>query len=73
MSGWDFSNIGVIMINAIDQERIIKATQTANLLAQNLRAILHSDNPLLADITMDILQQAVQIETKLKRLETIDR
>ena len=57
--------------NTQDQENVVKACQTANLLVQDLRAMLHSDNPLLADIAMEILEQAVKVENRLKRLESI--
>ena len=57
--------------DSIDQENIVKACQTANLLVQDLRALLHSGNPLLADIALEILEQAVKVESRLKRLEAI--
>ena len=57
--------------NTEDNENLVKASQTANLLVQDIRALLHSGNPLLADIAMEILEQAVKVENRLKRLETI--
>ena len=57
--------------NIQDQENVVKACQTANLLVQDLRAMLHSDNLLLSDIAMEILEQAVKVENRLKRLEAI--
>ncbi len=57
--------------NSQDQERVTKACQTANLLVQDLREMLHSDNALLADVTMEILEQAVKVENRLKRVEAI--
>jgi len=59
------------MSNTQDNESIVKASQTANLLVQDIRALLHSDNLLLSDIAMEILEQAVKVENRLKRLESI--
>lgn len=57
------------MLNDQDKERIVKACQTANLLVQDLRELVKSDNPLLSDIALELLQQGVQIENRLKRIE----
>ncbi len=59
------------MINATDRKRIVKASQTANLLVSDLRALVNSPNPLLADIALEVLQKVVEVETKLKRIEGI--
>ena len=61
------------MLNSIDQERLTKASQAANLLNQDLRDIVRSENVLLVEIAMDLLQQAALIEQKLKRLEVITK
>ena len=50
------------MLNANDKENLVKSSQTANLLVQDLRDLVKAANPLLAEIAMEILQQAVQIE-----------
>ena len=50
------------MLNANDKENLVKSSQTANLLVQDLRDLVKSANPLLAEIVIEILQQAVQIE-----------
>ena len=57
--------------DSIDQENVVKTSQTANLLVQDLRGLLHSGNPLLADIALEILEQAVKVESRLNRLEAI--
>ena len=57
------------MMNAKDQENVVKAAQAANLLAGDLRALASADDPLLADVALDLLRQAVQIEDRLKRIE----
>jgi hypothetical protein len=59
------------MLNAYDQETVVKASQTANLLVQGLRNLVKSQNPLLAEIAIEILQQVVQLEQKMKRMESI--
>ena len=52
-----------------DQESAIKARQTANLLVQDLRTLVSSDNPLLSDVALDLLESAAQLEQRLRRLE----
>ena len=60
------------IMNGQDREKVVKASQTAKLLVQDLSALLSSDNPLLADIVMDILEHAVQVELRIKRIESLD-
>ncbi|MBP6189819.1 MAG: hypothetical protein KA440_12790 [Azonexus sp.] len=59
------------MLNANDKENLVKSSQTANLLVQDLRDLVKAANPLLAEIAMEILQQAVQIEQRLNRIDSI--
>jgi len=59
------------MLNANDKENLVKASQTANLLVQDLRDLVKAANPLLAEIAIEILQQAVQIEQRLNRIDSI--
>ncbi|MDP2027538.1 hypothetical protein [Sulfuriferula sp.] len=61
------------MLNANDQEKVIKSSQAANLLVQDLRDLVKSANPLLAEMALEILGQAVQIEQQLNRIESITR
>jgi len=61
------------MLNAYDQENVVKTSQSANLLVQNLRNLVKSQNPLLGEIAIEILQQAVQLEQKIKRIESISK
>ena len=61
------------MLNAIDQENLVNADYAAKLLVQNLNSIVQSTNPLLSDIALEVLQQAVQIEQRLNRIEAITR
>ena len=59
------------MLNANDKENLVKSSQAANLLVQDLRDLVKAANPLLAEIAMEILQQAVQIEQRLNRIDSI--
>ena len=59
------------MLNANDKETLVKSSQTANLLVQDLRDLVKVANPLLAEIAIEILQQAVQIEQRLNRIDSI--
>ncbi len=59
-----------MLFNAYDQENIVKCSQTASLLSQDLRDLVKSSNPLLADIALEILEQFVKIENRLKRTES---
>jgi hypothetical protein len=59
------------MLNANDKESLVKSSQTANLLVQDLRDLVKAANPLLAEIAIEILQQAVQIEQRLNRIDSI--
>ena len=59
------------MLNANDKENLVKSSQTANLLVQDLRDLVKAANPLLVEIAMEILQQAVQIEQRLNRIDSI--
>lgn len=61
------------MLNAQDQEKVTKSVQAANLLVQDLRELVKADDPLLAHVAMEILQQTVLIEDKLKRIESATR
>ena len=59
------------MLNANDKENLVTSSQTANLLVQDLRDLVKAANPLLAEIAIEILQQAVQIEQRLNRIDSI--
>lgn len=59
------------MLNSKDIENLVKSSQTANLLVQDLRGLVKAANPLLAEIAIEILQQAVQIEQRLNRIDAI--
>nr|WP_010400001.1 hypothetical protein [Paracoccus sp. TRP] len=59
------------MLNANDKENLVKSSQAVNLLVQDLRDLVKAANPLLAEIAIEILQQAVQIEQRLNRIDSI--
>lgn len=59
------------MINSRDREKLVKSSQTANLLVQDLRELVTSTNPLLGEFAIEILQQAIQIEKRLSRIDSI--
>ena len=61
------------MLNASDQENLIKASHSANLFVQDLRQLVKVDNPLLAELAMEVLQQAVLHEQKLNRLVSVTK
>ena len=58
------------MLNAHDQETVVKSVQTARFLVQDLQELVKAKDPLFSDIAFELLQQAVQIEQRLKRIET---
>lgn len=59
------------MLNTNDKENLAMSSQTANLLVQYLRDLVKAGSPLLAEISLEILQQAVQIEQRLSRIDSI--
>lgn len=61
------------MINLYEQKNVIKASHSAVLLAKDLREAVTSENPLLAQICRELLQQALELEDKMKRLESAMR
>lgn len=61
------------MLNSSDQENLIKSSQGANLFVQDLRQLVNSDNPLLTELAIEVLQQAVLLEQKLSRLVSVTK
>lgn len=58
------------MLNEKDQENLTKAAQTAELLGQDLRELVKSENPLLADIALELLESSSAIEHRIKRIRS---
>ncbi|MCL4525564.1 MAG: hypothetical protein M1492_03520 [Gammaproteobacteria bacterium] len=54
-----------------DRETVIKATQSANLLHQDLQGMVSADQPLLGEYALDLLDALVVIERKLQRLQGV--
>ena len=59
------------MFSDNDKRNVEMTSQAANLLVQNIQGLVKSNNPLLAEITLEILQQAMQIEQRLQRINAI--
>ena len=64
---------GMFGVSAQDRERVVKASQGANLLVQDLQEMIRASEPLLSDIAMELLAQAVQLEQRLSRIEATTR
>ena len=56
------------MFDAYDLESVVKASHAADILVEDLGALVKSPNPLLAEIAIDILGQAVQTQQRLNRI-----
>lgn len=51
-----------------DKELIFKAQQAAYFLEEDLRSAVKADSPLLGEISLELLEQAVKLHQKLKRI-----
>lgn len=59
------------MLNTTDRENLLKASHSADFLVQELMSLAKAQDPLLADISIEILSQAVAIKDRLNRLVTL--
>ena len=59
------------MLTAIDQENLKKSIQSVEALAQNLQQLTTSENPLLADIALELVARSVPIGWRLLRLKSL--
>ena len=59
------------MFSDNDKRNVEMTSQAANLLVQNIQGLVKSTNPLLAEIALEMLQEAVQIEQRLQRINVI--
>lgn len=59
------------MVSDIDAENILKAFQGASLLVDDLGALARSSNPLLAELSVEMLKTATELEQKLKRISLL--
>lgn len=53
-----------------DQENLQKALHSMGFAVSELRDLSASDNPLLADVALDLLADAVRLEQRLARLNS---
>lgn len=58
-------------ISKTDTEAMTKAHQGASLLADDLKQLTQSENPLLAELAIQLLKDALDLEQRLKRLTVI--
>lgn len=61
------------MLTTQDRERVVKASQGANLLVQDLQEMVKASEPLLSDAALELLAQAIQLEQRLSRIEATTR
>jgi len=59
------------MLSEGERENVTKAAQCAALLVSDVKAVAASDNPLLAELGIEALKAATDLEQRLKRLEAI--
>jgi hypothetical protein len=59
------------MLTATDRENVTKAAQCAAFLLTDVKSIAQSSNPLLAELGLEVLKAAVDLEQRLARLATI--
>lgn len=57
----------------MEHENIIKSQQGSDILRQDLRAILSTENALLADAALELIQLLSQIDRKLSVMEQATR
>lgn len=58
-------------VSTRDAEAITKAHQGASLLADDLKQLAQSENPLLAELAVQLLRDAMDLEQRLNRLSVI--
>jgi len=61
------------MLKFEDREKLIEASHGAKDLVRDLRDLVTCEEPLLADLALEILQAAVQIEQRLNRIQSITK
>ena len=59
------------LISSKDREALTKASHTARFLVDELRALNRTENPLLAEIGADLLDDAASLRQSLERLMLI--
>lgn len=61
------------MLSETEQENVTKAAQCAALLVSDIEAITASTNPFLAELGLNALKIACELDQQLKRLEAISK
>lgn len=59
------------MLSEIERENVTKAAQCAALLVSDIKAVAASSNPFLAELGLEVLKMASELNQRLKRLEAI--
>lgn len=59
------------MLSDTERENVTKAAQCAALLVSDVKALAAAKNPLLAELGIEALKAATDLEQRLKRLEAI--
>ena len=58
-------------MNGMDRENVSRACRTAGFLVRDLQQIAESADALLADVALDLIEQAAQVERRINRIEAI--
>ena len=61
------------MLSVPDRGKLMQSSEAAGVLVKNLRVLVSADNPLLGEFAMEVLQEVVKLDQKIKRIETITR
>lgn len=61
------------MLTANDRAKITHARQSASALVTALRDLVVADDLILGDVALELLQEAVSIELRAKKLEDISK
>ncbi len=61
------------MLSVPDHGKLMQSSEVLGVLVHSLRVLVSADNPLLGEFAMEILQEAVKLDQKIKRIETITR
>lgn len=59
------------MLSVPDRGKLLHSSEAAGVLVKNLRELVSADNPLLGEVVLEILAEAVKLEQKIKRIESI--
>ncbi len=60
------------MLSDTERENVTKAAQCAALLVSDVKALAAANNPLLAELGIEALKAATDLEQRLKRLKRLE-